>query len=173
MKHSMTRQSRQTLSKSLSGKFQDGKLRKLNSPFRQMNSLYPNGWPHDCSLYFYLICDDLTFVTIQTRLQVGLFIFSVTEKILWFQMNERHWLFNSKSTLGLHRDWNKGLALGMEGMLKQQQRRKADTWIVCFPSPLSMWLDAFSSIWPWGFRITSLCMEKMEKGYFRSTNKQQ
>lgn len=75
----MTRHSRKTLSKSLSGKFQDGKLRTLNSPFRQIILSTPMADPHDCSPYFYPIRDNLTFVAIQIRLQVGLFMFSVTE----------------------------------------------------------------------------------------------
>lgn len=42
------------------------------------------------------MCDDLTFVAIQTRLQVGLFLFSITEKILWLQMKVQVYTWTSQ-----------------------------------------------------------------------------
>lgn len=84
------------------------------------------------ALYFYLIYDDLIFVAIQTRLHVGLFIFSVTETILWFQTKGTDYLIPSPHLdFQCNRDWNKELALGMEGMLKHSAIEEKSRHLNC------------------------------------------
>lgn len=46
---------------------------------------------------------------------------------------------------------------------KTPTARTMFTWNVCAPSPRTIWQREFSSTWPCGFRMTSLCKERKER----------
>lgn len=65
----------------------------------------------------------------------------------------KHWITPSPHYLSLH-NWE------LSFPVTQKRKKKKGTWTVCLLSPLKILQDALSSIWPWGFLITSLCMKE-------------